>query len=79
MSISSPTQLRASWAGYEPKIADGEELEGLFRFRRPDESEEESCVELSGEADDTAERGWSWGSGLGSCLANMAVGDPKLI
>lgn len=40
-------------------MAEGDELEGLFRFLRPDESEEESCVELSGDADETAERGWS--------------------
>ena len=71
-SKPSPTQPEPSSEGYEPKTTPGEELDGLLRFLLPDESEEESCVELSGEVEDTADRGWNCGSGLCSLFGNIA-------
>jgi len=76
----APTHDEGSCAWlYEPNMADGDELEGLLRFRLPDESEDESCVELSGEVEDTAERGILWGRGLCSAFCTpKAPGDPKV-
>jgi hypothetical protein len=78
-SMTSPVQLLVSCEGYDPNMAVGDELDGLLRFLLPDESEEESCVELSGDVEETAERGCMWGRGLCSAFGRAnAPGDPKL-
>jgi hypothetical protein len=60
-------------------MAVGEELEGLLRFRLPEESDDESWVELSGEVEETAERGCMCGRGLCSVFGTTyGPGDPKL-
>jgi hypothetical protein len=60
-------------------MAAGDELDGLLRFLLPDESDDESWVELSGEVEETAERGWMCGSGLccSTFCTTKAPGDPK--
>jgi hypothetical protein len=58
LAISSPFSFQTFpfCEGYDPKLALGDDSEGLFLLRRPEESDEESCVELSGEAEETTDR-----------------------
>jgi hypothetical protein len=81
LAISNPVsgQVLLFCEGYEPNVATGEDSDGLLRFRRPEESEDESCAELSGDADETADRGWNCGLGLRSGLAWKALGEPKVL
>jgi hypothetical protein len=65
------------WEGYEPIVAPGDDSEGLFRFLRPEESEDESCVELSGEAEDSADLGWNCDMGLCGFFVWKMAGEPK--